>query len=114
VLAQASGNDRLAQIMRSLARQSWRYTQLALGDALRRQESARNWRSLFEALSQGQNETAGQAMEKLVEDARLGAVRLLNTSAVMPSGAKPSGRVPAKRRLKPKKSALKSAYKSAR
>jgi DNA-binding GntR family transcriptional regulator len=41
LLAQASGNDRLAQIMRSLARQSWRYTQLALGDALRRQESAR-------------------------------------------------------------------------
>ena len=114
LLAQASGNDRLAQIMRSLARQSWRYTQLALGDALRRKESARNWRTLFGALSQGQDETAGQAMEKLVEDARLGAVRLLNTSSVMPPAAKPAGRVPAKRRLKLKKSALKSAYKSAR
>ncbi len=76
-LAQASGNGRLAEIMQSLARQSWRYTQLALKDARRRQESARNWRALFDALSRGQNEAAGVAMEKLVEDARLGAVRML-------------------------------------
>ena len=78
VLAQASGNDRLAEIMRSLARQSWRYTQLALKDARRRKESARNWSSLYEALSQGLDEVAGVAMEKLVEDARLGAVRMLD------------------------------------
>jgi DNA-binding GntR family transcriptional regulator len=76
-LAQASGNTRLAEIMRSLARQSWRYTQLALKDASRRQESARNWRALFVALSQGDEDSAGRAMEKLVEDARLGALRML-------------------------------------
>ena len=76
-LATASGNARLAEIMQSLARQSWRYTQLALREAARRQESARNWRTLVAALSRGQNEAAGAAMEKLVEDARLGAVRLL-------------------------------------
>ena len=91
LLAQASGNDRLAQIMRSLARQSWRYTQLALGDALRRQQSARNWRALFDALSQGQDETAGLAMEKLVEDARLGAIRLLEASAAPPFPAVTTG-----------------------
>jgi DNA-binding GntR family transcriptional regulator len=77
MLAQVSGNERLAEIMRSLARQSWRYTQLALKDPQRRRESARNWRALFDALSRGQGEVAGQAMEKLVEDARVGAVRLL-------------------------------------
>lgn len=96
LMSQASGNDRLAQIMRSLARQSWRYTQLALGDALRRQESARNWRALFDALSQGKDEAAGRAMEKLVEDARLGAVRLLETSAANPPSSKPAERAPAK------------------
>jgi DNA-binding GntR family transcriptional regulator len=77
MLAQASGNERLAEIMRSLARQSWRYTQLALKDSRRRRESARNWRALLDALSRGEAELAGQAMEKLVEDARIGAVRLL-------------------------------------
>lgn len=76
-LAQASGNTRLAEIMGSLARQSWRYTQLALKDPRRRKESARNWRALFNALSRGEEEAAGAAMEKLVEDARLGAVRAL-------------------------------------
>jgi DNA-binding GntR family transcriptional regulator len=82
MLAHASGNERLAEIMRSLARQSWRYTQLALKDPQRRRESARNWRALFDALSLGRGEVAGQAMEKLVEDARLGAVRLLASTHV--------------------------------
>jgi DNA-binding GntR family transcriptional regulator len=76
-LAQASGNERLAEIMRSLARQSWRYTQLVLSDPARRKESARNWRALFDALLQGRGEAAGRAMEKLVDDARLEAIRLL-------------------------------------
>lgn len=93
-LAQASGNERLAEIMRSLARQSWRYTQLALKDTRRRRESVRNWRALFEALSHGQSEVAGQAMEKLVEDARIGAVRLLEAEGVSPpAGAR--RRIPA-------------------
>lgn len=76
-LAQACGNERLAQIMRSLARQSWRYTQLALNARQRRVESARNWRALFSALSRGDSEVAGKAMEKLVEDARRSALRVL-------------------------------------
>lgn len=80
-LAQASGNERLAEIMRSLARQSWRYTQLALGDPARREESARNWRALFDALSQGRAEAAGRAMEKLVDDALQEAVMRLADSS---------------------------------
>lgn len=79
-LARASGNERLAEIMHSLARQSWRYTQLALKDPQRRQESSRNWRTLYQAIARNQKDAAGAAMEKLVEDARLGAVRLLEQS----------------------------------
>jgi DNA-binding GntR family transcriptional regulator len=73
-LADAAGNERLAEIMRSLARQSWRYTQLALKDPNRRRESSRNWRALFQALSRGETEVAAQAMEKLVDDSRRSAV----------------------------------------
>ncbi len=76
-LAQASGNDRLAQMMRSLARQSWRYTQLALQSQARRKQSARNWKTLLNELLAGRAEAAGQAMEKLVDDSRREAVRLL-------------------------------------
>lgn len=80
-LAQTAGNERLAEIMRSLARQSWRYTQIALKDPHRRRESSRNWRALFEALSRGQGEVAGQAMERLVDDARHSAIRLFEAQA---------------------------------
>lgn len=80
-LAQASGNERLAEIVRSLARQSWRYTQLALSDPSRREQSARNWRTLFDALSQGRAEAAGRAMEKLVDDALQAAVKRLASAA---------------------------------
>jgi len=83
-LARACGNERLAEIMHSLARQSWRYTQLALKDARRRKESARNWRALFDALSRGEKDLAAAAMEKLVEDARIGAVRLLEQTSPAP------------------------------
>ncbi len=79
-LAAASGNERLAQIMESLARQSSRYTQLALTTPERRKESARNWRAILKALAANKlNETA-QAMEKLIDDARREAVRLLENA----------------------------------
>ncbi|MES3000831.1 MAG: GntR family transcriptional regulator [Pseudomonadota bacterium] len=77
LLADASGNALLAGIMRSITRQSWRYTQLALKNMDRRKESARNWRALFVALSSGKEAPAAAAMEKLVEDARRGAIRML-------------------------------------
>ena len=80
-MAQASGNERLTEIMRSLARQSWRYTRLALAQRERRQQSAQHWRALFDALLEGQAEEAGRAMEKLVDDSRREAVRQLGTDA---------------------------------
>lgn len=76
-MAKASDNERLAEIMRSLARQSWRYTRLALSEPARRQESARTWRTLLDALLAGEGDVAGRAMEKLVDDSRREAVHLL-------------------------------------
>ncbi|MBT2326884.1 GntR family transcriptional regulator [Variovorax paradoxus] len=76
-LAQASGNGRLAEVMRSLARQSWRYTQLALSEPGRRRESARSWRAMFDALLAGRAEAAGRAMEKMVDDSRTEVLRHL-------------------------------------
>lgn len=76
-MAQASGNERLAEIMRSLARQSWRYTRLGLAEPHRRQESASHWRAMFNALMEGRADEAGTEMERLVDDSRQEAVRRL-------------------------------------
>ncbi|HQQ71004.1 MAG TPA: FCD domain-containing protein [Alicycliphilus sp.] len=78
-LANASGNERLAQIMLSLARQSSRYTQVALSRPQRRKESARNWRSVVKALAANRTIEASLAMEKLVDDARREAVKTLES-----------------------------------
>ncbi|WP_051237460.1 GntR family transcriptional regulator [Ottowia thiooxydans] len=81
-IASASGNERLAEIMNSLARQSWRYTKLGLSDPNRRMESARTWRVLLEALLVGDGQVAGNAMEKLVNDSCREAARQLERGAV--------------------------------
>lgn len=78
-LADASGNERLAQFLLSLARQSSRYTQLALTTPQRRKESARNWRSVVKALAANRMSDASLAMEKLIDDARREAVRALES-----------------------------------
>ncbi|MBL8320238.1 MAG: GntR family transcriptional regulator [Burkholderiaceae bacterium] len=79
-MAQATGNDRLADIMRSLARQSWRYTLLTLADAKRRRASARRWRTVFGALLAGDADRAGQLMESLVDESRREAMRVLGAA----------------------------------
>ncbi len=76
-MAQASGNERLSEIMRSLARQSWRYTRLSLSQRERREQSSKQWRMLFNALVKGRAEEAGIAMEKLVDDSRCEAIHQL-------------------------------------
>ena len=53
VLADGSGNERLAEILGSLARQTRRYSKLGLATAARRKESARTWRAMAEALKAG-------------------------------------------------------------
>ena len=81
-LAEASGNERLAQIMESLARQSSRYTQLVLATPERRKESARNWRTMVTALAANRINEAALAVEKLIDDARREAVRVLENAEI--------------------------------
>jgi DNA-binding GntR family transcriptional regulator len=80
-LAEASGNERLAEVMRSLARQSWRYTQLALTEPSRRRASALNWRTMFDAMAAGRAEAAGRAMEKMIDESRAEVQRVLLASS---------------------------------
>jgi DNA-binding GntR family transcriptional regulator len=77
VLREACSNERLCEILASLARQTLRYTQLGLATPARRKESARNWRTMQKALKSGNVEAAAEAVEKLIEDSRREAVKQL-------------------------------------
>jgi DNA-binding GntR family transcriptional regulator len=76
-LIEACSNERLAEILGSLARQTLRYTQLGLATPARRKESARNWRTMQRALKSGSVDIAATAVEKLIEDSRREAVKQL-------------------------------------
>ena len=77
LLREACSNERLAEILASLSRQTLRYTQLGLATPARRKESVRNWRALHKALKSGQLDVAADAVEKLIEDSQREAVRQL-------------------------------------
>ena len=79
VLREACSNERLAEILASLARQTLRYTQLGLSTPARRKESARNWRALHKALKTGNLAAGAEAAEKLVEDSRREAVKQIES-----------------------------------
>jgi DNA-binding GntR family transcriptional regulator len=85
---QACSNERLAEILESLARQTLRYTQLGLATPARRKESARNWRAIQKALKAGEIEVAAEAVEKLTDDSRREAIRQLDARQAAESGAK--------------------------
>ncbi|RZL88474.1 MAG: GntR family transcriptional regulator [Variovorax sp.] len=76
-LREACTNERLAEILSALARQTLRYTQLGLATPARRKESARNWRTMQKALKAGNVEAAADAAEKLIEDSKREAVKQL-------------------------------------
>lgn len=77
VLADSSGNERLAEILGSLARQTRRYSTLGLATAARRKESARTWRAMLQAMKAGDVDGAATAIENLVDASRREAVRQL-------------------------------------
>jgi DNA-binding GntR family transcriptional regulator len=81
VLREACSNERLSEILASLARQTLRYTQLGLATPERRQESARNWRTMQKAMASGKLKVAVEAVEKLVNDSRSEAVRQLQAAS---------------------------------
>ncbi len=76
LLADASRN-RLAEILGSLARQTRRYSMLGLASAARREESARTWRSMANALKAGDANVAADEIEDLVDALRREAIRRL-------------------------------------
>jgi len=77
MLRDSCSNERMADILASLARQTLRYTQLGLATPARRKESARNWRAMQKALKAGNVELAADAAEKLIEDSKREAVKQL-------------------------------------
>ncbi|MFM0342140.1 GntR family transcriptional regulator [Paraburkholderia fungorum] len=77
MLRDACSNERLAEILDSLARQTLRYTQLGLATPARRKESARTWRAMQKALKAGNLEAAAEGVEKLVEESHREAVKQL-------------------------------------
>jgi DNA-binding GntR family transcriptional regulator len=79
-LAGRSGNDRLAEILGSLARQTRRYSKLGLSTVARRRESVRTWRRMQTALAAGNTEAAAVAVERLVAATHQEAVRQLQAA----------------------------------
>lgn len=80
LLADASRNERLAEILASLARQTRRYSMLGLASAGRREESARSWRSMACALKAGDADVAADAIEDLIDALRREAIRRLQAA----------------------------------
>jgi len=77
VLAEGAGNEHLAEILGSLARQTRRYSKLGLATALRRKESARTWRAMADALKAGDFDGAAGAVEQLIHASGAEATRKL-------------------------------------
>lgn len=86
VIRDACTNRRLADILAALARQTLRYTQLGLATAVRRKQSARNWRTLLKAMKAGNPDGAAYAIENLIDDSRREAVRKLQARAAADQG----------------------------
>lgn len=82
LLADSSGNERLTQILGSLARQTRRYAKLGLATAARRKESARTWRAMLQALEAGDTGGAATAIEALIDASRDEAIRQLQAQAI--------------------------------
>jgi DNA-binding GntR family transcriptional regulator len=81
LIAESSGNERLVEILGSLSRQTRRYSKLGLATAERRNESARNWRAMLEALKAGDLTAAAAAVETLIDASRNEAVRQLQAAS---------------------------------
>lgn len=77
LMAEASGNPYLRNMVFSLAHQTLRYARLGLSTEQRRQQSATNWRRLAAAVHSSDADAAFDATAQLVRDSRAMAVKLL-------------------------------------
>ncbi len=82
MLADASGNRFLRNIVFALAHQTLRYARLGLSTPKRRAQSVRNWRVLLAAVRGNEPKAAQEAAEKLVRDSRDMAVKMLRQENV--------------------------------
>ncbi len=73
------GNERLYEMLRSLSRQTVRYSRLGLATRTRRQRSAKTWRAMLRAMEKGDAEGAERASRTLVGASRDAAIRCLET-----------------------------------
>lgn len=90
LVAEASGNPRLADMIFSLAHQTLRYARLGLSTRERRQQSLKNWHRLASAVKDGDSEVAKIAAERLVQDSKAKAVRLLTEEEARTARKSPS------------------------
>ncbi len=79
-LRESCSNERLADILGSLARQTLRYTQLGLATPARRQESACSWRTMQNALKAANLDAAVVAVEALICGSQHEAIRQLRAN----------------------------------
>ena len=75
-----SGNERLYELVRSLSRQTVRYTSLGLSTPERRQRSAEVWQIMLKAIKKRDGEAAECACRTLVEESRTAAIGHLSTA----------------------------------
>ncbi len=76
-LGQSSGNERLYELLRSLSRQTVRYSALGLATPTRRRRSARIWRDFHKAVLARDAVAAEAAGRILVKESRDAAIRQL-------------------------------------
>jgi DNA-binding GntR family transcriptional regulator len=81
LLAERCGNQRLAEILASLARQTRRYPRLGLASVRRRRQSARSWRLMLDALKAGDTNAAAVAIECLSDASRQEAIQQLQAAS---------------------------------
>lgn len=94
-IAQASGNPRLADMIRSFAHQIGRYARLGLVTQARRNRSLRNWRALFVALRAGDATTAESVQRRLADENRDAVLIALSEREAQAQGADRSHRLSA-------------------
>ncbi len=77
--AREAGNPRLAEMITSLALQTFRYSRLGLRSVERRRESLRLWQESLEAIKSGDVATAAAQAERRIEKSRDEALRVLQS-----------------------------------
>lgn len=97
-ICEASGNPFLTRLVFMLAHQTLRYARLGLSTPKRRQQSARNWKMMLSAVMSGNGDQAQAAAERLAQESRETAVRLLSEAqSGIEAGVKAIARPPAAR-----------------